>query len=410
MKPGLYYPYIKIRNVDWLKGTLLVLPRVYRLVPGDFSPWDDPATKEFSQPQKGAPLLLPADLGTSSVREAELTLRSRLERDAEEVSFLARYGCEPTRAKLSRDDLGVQLHRHKFDERFIGLLLDKGLAWPPIKYEPTDPEGTDYVEVNDRLGEAIMSTIAIAAADYHGADVVAEPRSERLHACLVEKRISDVYDAWLHPSYPDRPRQQTGETLFEFFVEWACDLGGLNPQRIAGLQDERAAAEELIGELDRLGGHLRIGDPDALEREMKGVIRQVLDEWKGERTQGLRFRAELLGKGVAAPGVEFAKKLVEKAASPGAGGAAAGLATGKILGGLAVGGLVGAAAGLAVGVITHGVGSYARAREKGKSSPRRFLTTLTDAGVSIRIPPDPAPETDDGGAGSLPSDEGPDAA
>lgn len=389
MKPGLYYPYIRIRDVRWLQATLLMLPRLYRLVPETFSPWDDEPTQAFATTWRddGKALLEPANLEAGRVQQAIEALQNRLEQDSQDRRFVARFNKEITRKNLTGDDLGVQLHRLKLSEKLVHLLISKKLAWEPVRKEPTDPDGSLYIEVNERLGEAIMSTIAIAAADFHGADIVAEPRSEQLHACLVEKQLAEVYDAWLHPTgYPEQPRRRTGELIFEFFVDWACDIHKLTPARIMELQGEQKAVASLLAELNRLGGHLQIGDPAELEKELKGLIRQVLDEWEGSRTQGKRFMTEFLGKGVGAPGVEFLKKLLEKGLAPGTSGTAAGLLTGKVLGGLTVGGLIGAAAGLAIGVTVHGVASFIEADKMGKTSPRRYLSMLTEAGVAIRVP------------------------
>ena len=43
MQAALYYPYIHIRSVSWLKATLLCVPAVKRIVPEDYAPEDDSA-------------------------------------------------------------------------------------------------------------------------------------------------------------------------------------------------------------------------------------------------------------------------------------------------------------------------------------------------------------------------------
>ena len=55
---ALYYPYIHIRDVNWLKATLLMFSQVRRMVPATFTPSDTPAVEEFAEYKPGLDPLL----------------------------------------------------------------------------------------------------------------------------------------------------------------------------------------------------------------------------------------------------------------------------------------------------------------------------------------------------------------
>src|SRR5215471_12941354 len=58
-RDALYYPYIHIRDVNWLKGTLLCFPQVRRIVPSDFPLNDSAEVRKFLRLRgaRGEPLL-----------------------------------------------------------------------------------------------------------------------------------------------------------------------------------------------------------------------------------------------------------------------------------------------------------------------------------------------------------------
>jgi len=48
-KDGLYYPYINVRNVNWLKATLLCFPHVLRMVPQGYIRNEPSEMREFAE-------------------------------------------------------------------------------------------------------------------------------------------------------------------------------------------------------------------------------------------------------------------------------------------------------------------------------------------------------------------------
>lgn len=52
-RDALYYPYIRIHSQNWLKATLLCFPRVRRILPENFTPFDVPEVKAFTDLRLG---------------------------------------------------------------------------------------------------------------------------------------------------------------------------------------------------------------------------------------------------------------------------------------------------------------------------------------------------------------------
>jgi hypothetical protein len=76
-RDALYYPYIHIRDVNWLKATLLCFPQLRRILPDDFDPEDSFDVSRFARIKnaRGEPLLSNEYTGASStwspVQEAQ---------------------------------------------------------------------------------------------------------------------------------------------------------------------------------------------------------------------------------------------------------------------------------------------------------------------------------------------------
>ena len=68
-RDALYYPYVHIRNVEWLKRTLLLFPHVVRMVPRGFLPRDAIDVRDFCEQTgtRGEPPLREAKLYSNGV-------------------------------------------------------------------------------------------------------------------------------------------------------------------------------------------------------------------------------------------------------------------------------------------------------------------------------------------------------
>ena len=408
MKPGLYYPYIHIRDIDWLKGALLIFPKVYRIVPRGFNRWDDPASSNFAY--KGTsegPLLDAAYTYHPAIERAAEALLVKLRRDADDPKFLARLQkpsaheqrekrrvrLNAVRAGLGDSDdtvkYGAQIHREKFCESMIQFLEDHNLCWKPddVVFEPDDPDM--YVEVHEHLAEVIISTVSIAFSNEKGADIVSDDKYEQLHRFLVERRYEDLYNAWLHPEWPSTAAQQTGRRAFEFLLEWQGNVKALTADKIIELAQERDAISDLLADLDKRASKIDSGDQKTLDEQMKAVISDVLRKWQEDRRLRSRWWKEFVGADAVPLGADFFKSIAEKGAAPVTAGVSAGAYAGSLHGGgLVVGGI-----GLAIGVVAHGISSLAKAVKAGRRDPHRYLTSLTNAGVKLNVPISMPPES-----------------
>jgi hypothetical protein len=203
---ALNYPYIRVRDVDWLKRTLLIFPHVVRMTP-DFDPPPDSAeVSEFGRLKgRRGPLLRSAELSADHVRKAQEDLieaiRNRIGLDRE--SFLSTYGRSGT---LRAADSLIRQAASPWDDRLLGrpfqihsskilgelgqFIRGHNLAW-----RPDDPHGHGYIETHPRLGEAVMATLAFACAENEGLQLVTEfpglyertirlPKENLLDSCL----------------------------------------------------------------------------------------------------------------------------------------------------------------------------------------------------------------------------------
>jgi hypothetical protein len=94
---ALNYPYTRVRDVEWLKRTLMIFPHVVRMTPGikRDAPADDWNIEPFTYPRDGEekPLLRPANLSSSHVHQCQLELKAELE---------ARIAAEPAAFRVYR--------------------------------------------------------------------------------------------------------------------------------------------------------------------------------------------------------------------------------------------------------------------------------------------------------------------
>src|SRR5262245_54043503 len=81
---SLYYPYIHIRDIDWLKTTLLFFSQVRRMAPSPGAQADDDdQILPFTQPHGGRkdPMVVSTDLFSKRPEAAQIALAERLIKD-----------------------------------------------------------------------------------------------------------------------------------------------------------------------------------------------------------------------------------------------------------------------------------------------------------------------------------------
>ncbi len=384
-RDALYYPYVHIRDVNWLKRTLLIFPHIVRMVPRNFTPDDKLEIRKFAS-LTGAgdqPLLRQADLTTESVAEAQGALLKRIQKDVEDdPSFLQRYNKDTTNTERRQHDPGFQMYPDKISQSLFCYLEQHGLAW-----EPDYADGPIYRELHPRIGEAVMSTVAVACAKDEGLDFVTEESQGQLSHCLAMKDIDAIYGSWIHRARPLTTRREKTATsghLLEIIVYQHCDPSKLTADSLSNLSHEREALAALHEDLQKLASKIPddIESDTKLKERLQDSAQEALKKWKQNRANLSALGKEILGiEGVKEIG-KLVQELAKKAATPEVAGSTA---SGAIVGGLQSGTLLGAAAGFAVGVVVHAISSWDKVRQREATSPYRYLTMLEKAGVAFTV-------------------------
>jgi hypothetical protein len=386
---ALYYPYIHIRDMNWLRANLIIFPHIQRMLPFNYSPLDGDGIEEFTRCfGDKEPLLQPANIFTDRVIDAQRVLASKLKRDSESEDFKERFGIKAARSAKT-NNYGFQIHVEKLSYELKNSLRDSQLAFDPEVPEPYDGN-SEYIEVHPRVGEAVMSTIAVACAQNDGLDIIGDGRSGELHSCLLEKRLDEVYESWLDPNrHLDAPPKATGEELMEFILGVPGDLSVLTAEKLHELAEEREPIDDLIGALRTHAAQIPAMAPGTnREDRFKQVATEVMEKWEGDRRNLRGFAKEFFGIESNKLMTDFLSKSADKSLTGLATGATATAATGAAgagwFGSLVAGGLIGAGAGLVIGLIAHAGTTYYRISQREKNSPYRFLTVLEKEGVISR--------------------------
>ncbi|HWK89579.1 MAG TPA: hypothetical protein VNP72_06270 [Longimicrobium sp.] len=390
---ALYYPYIHIQNPDWLRANLIIFPCVRRMVPVRYTPDDHPLIKEFTEPRSSnPPLLQTANLWSPRAQRAQCDLAGKLQRDLSDAEFVRRYGFDAARALVGKESYGFQIHIGKLSAPLREILMRCGLAWTPGSPEPYAAEG-EYVEVHPTVGEAVMSTLAIACAQGEGLDIVGDERSGELRNFLLNKELDEVYDKLLRRQASlDSPKAPHGEALLEFILGIPGDLSVLTVERLHAFSEDRQAIENLLNALRQDAARIPAMD-HGKDRDVafKDAAAKVFEQWRADRLNMSGYgRALFSGKDATNLAANFFSKVADKTIAGSASGATAtavvnaGTAASGWWGSLVTGGIVGAAAGLVIGLVAHMGITYAAMRQREKTSPYRFLTTLQEAGVLFR--------------------------
>lgn len=168
-RPALYFPYVHIRDDDWLKVAALYWPSVRRLVPPDYIKHDSPTAQAFAE----ANILKDEDPGRlldAMTWDLLDTLRTNVDRLCQDFSIesaVKDWDGRPwadgrTAPAYVWQELGW-IHLSKFPPQVLDHLIDNGLA---VRGRPTDPlsdhhEPMDaWIGLHPALAGAYMTALA----------------------------------------------------------------------------------------------------------------------------------------------------------------------------------------------------------------------------------------------------------
>jgi hypothetical protein len=152
IRPALYYPYIHIRDENWLKATLLCVPVVKRLVPDNYTTENDPCIFPFTQIEGPLGPLLQLEPATSETAvDAQRDLHDRIQQNL--AFFEERF----SRANAPDPDQ-YWIHDAKFYGEFLRFLEENNLAW--VSENPEAYGHRSWYALHPMLGKAIMTASA----------------------------------------------------------------------------------------------------------------------------------------------------------------------------------------------------------------------------------------------------------
>jgi hypothetical protein len=327
-----------------------------------------------------AGLLRRANLFSDRSLAAQEVLAVKFFASTQDPEFLQRYGREAAEALLSGlDPYGFQIHRDRATLPVRDVLVDVGLAWEPIVSEPWDIDRR-YIQMHPRVGQVVMSTIAVASAQSEGLDIVGDARSGPLHRVLLEQDLDSIYDAWLGDSMPAPPSPASEEQVFEFMLASTADVSGLTPDALKALDREPLA--DLLKAIKREASEIPAMDPGPLRAErFADVTSKILADWRTDRQNLSPFWRSFFG-GAGREATGFMEKGADGVTT------AIGAATGGVTSGLLLGqfeqGLFAAGGSFIVGLATVAILTRRRLRDHAANSPYRYLTLLEQRGITFR--------------------------
>jgi hypothetical protein len=393
---ALNYPYIRIRNVEWLKRTLLVFPHVVRIAPSFDAPEDNAEVAQFRDLiGRRGPLLRNVDLDNTNIWNDQIELKTRIA-DALSVDgdrILSQFGREPTcnNNDLMRESVSLwddrlasrtfQLHGQKVVGELLRFLFNNGLAW-----YPQNSHGRGYVEMHPRLGEAVLATLAFACAKSEGLCLVTE--FPQIYGRTIHRSKEEIFESSLGltpKAESSREQKPAPENLVEFVVHHRFDVSKLTPENLLALNKDWGAIGAFKDGLEKLASDIPPGidSPKILHQHLRERADQMFARWKQDN-KNLPQRLKDLLAGDTDEAAKVLEKLVEKgidgtAVTGGAIGGAAGTLFGGDLTGHA---LLGAGAGLALAVVVRTGENALALKRKRRVDPFRYLTMMEKAGVS----------------------------
>lgn len=357
---ALYYPFIHIRDANWLKATLLWFKQVRRIVPEQFSLNDKPEVRQFTEIEGPiGPLLTAARLFDQPVLAAKRKMRARIQ---EKLDILV-----SKFDRLHTPDLQAetfQVHRNKLLDDAGGasladFLVGTGLAWNVRN----SPDRDLWLAMNPKFGAALMSVLALAIAGNEGLHVVTSNAS--LHQTLLAERDEDVFNVLLGlPSQkPADSADGVADDLAQLVLTTHFDYTMLTAEDIKNLILEEKDLKSFRNRVVEITSDIPAGLGLAERRQrLEKKKKDIMLEWEQYRSLLPSFaRKALIETSVEEGGKKVAEHLPDIATA--------------ITAGTATAHLLGAAPGFAVSVLTlAGVKMW-----KDRTNPYKFLNRVEKA-------------------------------
>lgn len=381
---ALYYPYIHVRpkNINWLKATLLCFRQVRRMAPPGFHFNDADEIKPFLKAVKidgtEKPLLDTETTDSGVVQDAQFRLLETLR--AYENLLVKKFTEQVARQEYGEKSNSFEIHRGKALDELWHFLEPRKLAW---RARGKNNNPGEWFAVHPRLGEAIMSVIAIAIAGDKQLDIVTP--SGTIHHALATLDEEQLLNNLLRrgrkstlPPQVDKNAELADEVL-ELVLTTRFDVSGLTADNVAELIKEGKDLSQFKQALVPIVASIPdIRDPKERRESLETAANEVVKKWEEYRKSLPYYAAQALAQAVT-----FKNPDIVLGALSGAPGVAA-----------ATGVLLAAGIGLGIGLMTLTGMSIWRGYKEKANSPFRFLTRIHDAGASLIPQPVPVENQD----------------
>ena len=363
-RDALYYPYIHIRDANWLKATLLSFPQVRRIVPDAYDLTDRPDVLPFVDVigARGEPLLAVEPAYGPAAEQAQQRLLKRLGDAAPDV--LAGFTCAAT-AKAFANLQAFQLHAGKMGP-LLGFLEARQLAWPA---RAMYGNSADWYALHPRLGELVMSVVAAAIAKEKQLDIVTS--SGHVHHALAHldenALIASLFDEPAAVVPADAPLAEMADELCQVVMLTTFDLAQLSAQQIGVLQREGKDLRSFKAEIAKLAATIPdIADPAERQKRLTAAAREVVAAWDKHQRALPRFALDAL--------VAVSKWKVPEVLAASLAGATSAIP-------------LAASAGLIIGLgVYAGVDAWRGYKDKA-GSPYQYLSKIQKAGAVLAPKP-----------------------
>lgn len=361
-RDALYYPYIHIPDVNWLKATLLCFPRVKRIVPSNFLPEDSEEVREFTQLQGfRGPLLSQANLFSGTVTQAQRELAQKIESQSDLI--VQKYSKIRTEQELGPKAGSFWIHSNKILPELADCLRTKGLAWEATGTWLKEPYM--WLSVHPKLGGAVMGTLAVAIAKSEGLDIVTP--SDASHYVLVRSTDEDAFAGLLGDVIPSAPRRDDlVDQLSEVVMTTTFDFSRLTPQNIADLIKDGNDLRDFKNALLPIVATIPdIADEAERKQRLEAAAEEVRKQWSKYRRSLPRFAIDALVEAGDFKFPEIASSFITGATTfP----------------------LLGTGVGIGVALTVYGVAKVIRKYRENTKSPYRFLSRIHKVGATLNVP------------------------
>ncbi|MGG5820432.1 hypothetical protein [Falsiroseomonas sp. HW251] len=381
IRDALYYPYIRVRDEQWLKAALLYFPHIVRMMPrSGYIPDDTRFVQALSRTRgrRGRPLLDQYEVQSPAVSAAAARFGDRVAADLLDQNGKSRhFSREATRAAYQGDDSRFQLVGARMTEPLRERLEKANLLWKPERPN----SGGEWIAMHPVLGEAFLATIATAAARDWGLEILTD--APNVHAAAVTNDEDIIYDALVRGT-PKSSQDNSARTfrLAHMVIANHFDISRLSATDLAAMSSSGDALDAFRNDLAKCTRSIgSMGSEERLRANLKAASDEIVERWRAKRASLSNFAKSFFGAGA----LDTSKDALTKALETLPVAITAGGASVTVIGPQ----ITAVLPGLAVGFAIYSVKTWKDLKKGEKDDPTRYLSLLAQHGATMMVaPPD----------------------